>query len=98
MSTSVKTSEQARQLLDDLRAKIVLTTGRKRSRKDILETIVKFSSEREEELIRRLARVRFPFSRKELRALMRFPRDLGVATNEEEIDEILYSWNKKKPS
>lgn len=96
MSTSVKISEDAKRLLDQLQAKIVLSTGRKASQEEILDTIVKLSSEREEELIIRLAGVELPLSPRDIETLLKFSSKWGVSTSEEEIDQTLYGESKKR--
>lgn len=90
MNTSVKMDESAKRILDTLQAQIILSTGAKLSQQEILEEAVKFSSEREEEFIRRIAGVKIPLSRTDIDRLMKTPIDFGIKTREEEIDETLY--------
>lgn len=90
MSTSVKMDERAKRILDALQAQIVLSTGSKLSQQEILEEAIKFSSEREEEFIRRIAGVKIPLSQADIDCLMKTPVDFGIRTREEEIDETLY--------
>ncbi len=96
MSASVKLGEDAKRLLDQLQAKIVLAVGKKPSQEQLLDEIVKFSSEREEELILRMAGVKFPFSNREVDALLKRPRDWGIVTSEEEIDSTLYGKARRR--
>ncbi len=90
MSTSVKISEDAKRLLEKLQARIVLSTGKRPSQEEILDTIVELSTEKEEEVIARMAGLRFPFSPREVDALMKIPLDWSVKTKEEEINKVLY--------
>ncbi len=90
MSTSVKMDERAKRILDALQAQIVLSTGSKLSQQEILEEAIKFSSERGEEFIRRIAGVKIPLSQPDIDRLMKIPIDFGIRTREEEIDETLY--------
>ena len=92
----MKMGEDAKRLLDALQAKLVLSEGRKMSQQELLDSIVRFSSEREEELIRLLAGVKLPIPLQEVERLIKIPRDWGVGTREEEIDQILYGRGKRK--
>ena len=92
----MKMGEDAKRLLDALQAKLVLSEGRKMSQQELLDSIVRFSSEREEELIRLLAGVKLPIPLQEVERLIKIPRDWGVDTREEEIDQILYGRGKRK--
>jgi hypothetical protein len=96
MSTSVKMSEETKRLVDRLQARIVLATGRKPSQQEILDQILRLASEDEEDLIRRLSGVKLPLSSREIKELMKVPTDWGVATNESEIDEVLYGYKKRR--
>ena len=96
MTTSVKISEEAKELLDKLQAKVVLSLGRKPSQEKVLDAILRLSTERQEEIITRLAGVRLPLSPDEIENLMAVPEDWGVMTKEEDIDEFLYGRRKKR--
>ena len=50
MGTSVKMSGEAKRILDFLQVRL-LTTGKKISQQDLLDTLVRFSAEREDELV-----------------------------------------------
>jgi len=95
VSTSVKISGDAKRLLDSLQAKLILGTGRRVSQQELLDEVVKFPKEREEEIVRRLAGVMLPLSRREIEALMRVPTDWGLETREEEIDQVLYGRRRR---
>lgn len=90
MSTSVKMSEEGKRALDALQARLVLATGKKVSQQELLDTLVKLSAEREEELVRFMAGVKLPLPPEEVEKLMKLPTDWGIETKEEEIDEHLY--------
>jgi hypothetical protein len=95
MSTSVKISVEAKKLLDKLQAKVVLSIGRKPSQEEVLDAILRLSTERQDEIITRLAGVKLPLSARETEQLMAVPEDWGVRTKEEDIDEILYGPKRK---
>jgi len=90
MISSVKISEDGKRLLETLQAKLVISTGRKYSQQELLETIVRLSTEREDELIGLLIGVKLPFPPEEIETLMGLPLDWGVETVEEDIDKHLY--------
>jgi hypothetical protein len=96
MSTSVKISEEAKALLDKLQAKVVLSVGRKPSQEEVFDAILGLSTERQEEIITRLAGVKLPLSPDDIEKLMAVPEDWGIRTKEEDIDEILYGRRKKR--
>jgi len=98
MSTSVKISRESKRILDTLQAKLLLTTGKKISQQDLLDKLVRFSAERDDELFRLIAGVRLPLPPKEADKLMKLPTDWGVETREEEIDIYIYGRKGGKPS
>ena len=97
MSTSVKISGEGKRLLDKLQARIVIATGRKFYQQELLETLVRLSAEREDELISYLAGVSLPLLPEEVEKLMKLPAEWGVDTGEEEIDVYLYGGRESKP-
>lgn len=98
MSTSVKMSEEGKRLLDKLQARFVIATGEKISQQELLDTLVKFSSEREDELFGLITGVQLPLPPGEIEKLMEMPTDWGIETREEEIDTRLYGGKGGKPT
>ncbi len=96
MSTSVKISGESKRLLDTLQAKLVIATGKKISQQELLDKLMKFSTEREDELFRLITGIRLPLPPEEIEALMEMPTDWGVETREEEIDIRLYGGKTTK--
>jgi hypothetical protein len=96
MSTSVKISGESKRLLDILQAKLVIATGKKISQQELLDKLMKFSTEREDELFRLITGIRLPLPPEEIEELMDMPTDWGVETREEEIDIHLYSRKSAK--
>ena len=90
MSTSVKMSEEGKRILDALQARLLLTTGKKISQRELLDTLVKFSAEWEDELVNLIVGVKLPLPPEEVEKLLKLPTDWGVRTKEEEIDMYLY--------
>jgi hypothetical protein len=91
MTTSVKMSEEGKNVLDTLQAKLLLATGKKLSQQELLDLLVKLSAQQEDELVKLIAGVKLPLHTEELEKLMKLPTDWGIKTEEKEIDEILYS-------
>ncbi len=98
MSTSVKISRESKRLLDKLQARLVITTGKKVSQQELLDTLMRFSTEREDEFFGLITGVRLPLPPEETEELMEMPTDWGVETREEEIDTHLYGRMSGKPA
>jgi len=96
MSTSVKISRESKRLLDILQARLVIATGKKISQQDLLDSLMRFSTEREDELFGLITGVRLPLPPKQIEELMEMPTDWGVETREEEIDIHLYGGKTAK--
>ena len=90
MSTSVKISDECKHILEMLQARLVIAMGRKVSQQELLDALVKFSMEREDELIGHIVGAELPLPSEEIDKLMKLPTDWGVETREEEIDLHLY--------
>lgn len=90
MSTSVKISGECKRILDTLQARLILTTGKKMSQQELLDTLVRLSAEREDELVKFMTGVKLPLASKEVEKLMKLPTDWGIETKEEEVDLYLY--------
>ncbi len=97
MSTSVKISVESKRLLDTLQARLIIATGKKVSQQELLDTLVRLSTEREDELFSLITGVRLPLPPEEYEKLMETPTDWGVETTEEEIDTHLYGRKGGKP-
>jgi len=96
MSTSVKISSECKRLLDKLQARLIIAKGRKISQQELLDTVVRLSTEKEGELIKYMASVSLPLPPEEVERLMKLPTDWGVETGEEEIDKYLYGRKEVK--
>jgi len=93
----VKISREGKRLLDTLQARLVIATGRKVSQQELLDTLVRLSAEREDELFGLIAGVRLPLPPEEVEKLMKLPTDWRVETREEEIDIHLYGRRGGEP-
>jgi hypothetical protein len=96
MSSSVKISGESKRLIDTLQARLVIATGKRISQQELLDALVRLSTEREDELFGLIAGVRLPLPTEEVEKLMKIPTDWGVETREEEIDTILYGLKSAK--
>lgn len=97
MSTSVKISRESKRLLDTLQARLVIATGRKYSQQELLDVMVRLSSEKQDELIGIIEDIRLPLPPEAVDRLMEMPVDWGVETEEAEIDAVLYGRKADKP-
>ncbi len=91
MATTVKISEETNQELYRLQAKVLLRNGRKLSKQEILERLVRMGLADDESLVHPAQSVRYPVpDRAWKRLLKRVVHDWGVVTREEDIDRVLY--------
>ena len=94
----MKISGEGKRLLDTLQARLVIATGKKVSQQELLDTLVRLSAEREDELFGLITGVRLPLPPEEVEKLMEIPTDWGVETRDEEIDMHLYGRRGGKPA
>lgn len=90
MATTVKISEETNRKLDRLQARLVLRTGRKLSKQEILEQLVRAGLTDETLIARRPSRIRYPIPDKAWKRILGKVTDLGIVTREEDIDTLLY--------
>ena len=90
MATTVKITEDTNAKLDRLRARLLLKTGEKLSKQEILERLVRIGLADEALLLRRRARIRYPIPDKAWKKVLAKIQDLGVVTREEDVDRVLY--------
>lgn len=87
----MKIDEETNRKLDRLQARVLLRTGKKVSKQEILERLVRAGLTDETLLVRHPSRIRYPIPDKAWKKLLhRVVRDWGVETREEDIDRILY--------
>ncbi len=90
MATTVKITEETNRKLDRLQARVLLRTGKKLSKQEILEQLVRAGLTDETLLVRRPSRIRYPIPDKVWRRILGKVTDLGVKTSEEDVDRLLY--------
>jgi len=90
MATSVKISREYKEKLDCLQARLYLTTGKKLSLQEILETLITLGSYREEIVAAMAQSAAGTLTPEEVKAILDSPLDWGVETSEEEIEDTLY--------
>ena len=91
MATTVKISEDMNDKLDRLQAKVLLRTGTKLSKQQILERLIRIGLGDEGMLVRPSGKIRYPVPDKAWKKLLRrVVRDWGVVTREEDVDRVLY--------
>jgi len=94
MDSSVKITEDTKNILDALQARITLRAKTRVSQQRLLEEAIKLSEENEDQLIRRLTGAKTPTTPEEIEKYLSKPRDWGVDTNEDDIDHHLYGVEK----
>jgi hypothetical protein len=90
MATTVKITEDTNDKLDRLKARLLLRTGEKLSKQEILERLVRIGLSDEALLLQRPRRIRYPIPDKAWKKVLAKVQDLGVVTREEDIDRVLY--------
>lgn len=90
MATVVKLSKRGKDRLDRLQARLLHRYGRKVSKQETLEALLDLAGGREEELVARLAGIRYPIPDAEWRSILDRIEDWGVETSPEDIDRVLY--------
>lgn len=89
MGSSIKVSEDAKKTLEALQAKIILATGTKIPQQRLLDTIIRFSADRIDQIMESTLESQ-PLPQSQIEALLNSPMDWGLETREEEIDTTLY--------
>ncbi len=89
-ATTVKLSRDMRELLEKLRAEIMLKYGERLSVQSLLEAAIRLAWRRREELARELGAWK-PLSREDAEKLLdEAETDLGVTETVDDIDRVVY--------
>ncbi len=88
--TDVKLSKETRRKLEALRAHARLRSGKRVTKRSIVEELVERAYEKDEPFIL-LKAPRFPLQDEARKIILQAPFDWGAETREEDIDRILYS-------
>lgn len=91
-STSVKMRKEDKARLDRLQARIVQRTGQKVTQEELLSRLTRLA----EEEFERIADEPVEVTDEQVEALMALPFDMGIVTREEDIDRILYGWDRRR--
>ncbi len=89
MSTTVRIHTKANRKLDRLAARILLRTGRKIPKQELLDLILEAGLD-EESLLAGLLELQLPLDDASWNRVRRKSTDWGVVTREEEVDRLLY--------
>lgn len=89
MTTTVRIPRKASQKLDRLAARILLQTGRKVSKQELLDLILEVGLD-EDALLARIVEIHLPLPNDAWRRVREKSMDWGVRTREEDLDRILY--------
>lgn len=90
MTTSVKVSDDAKSLLEELQAEIRLETGRKVSQQELLDRMIRRSFETKAELIDSFRESKVPLSEEEIDEYLSYTFSSDEPIDEDDIDRILY--------
>ena len=85
-TTTIKVSNETKQLLDILQAKMTLTFRKKKTLTELVDTITRFALQHENEL---LEIEKLPPLEKD--PAMKPPIDWGVKTDASKVDEYIYT-------
>ncbi len=85
MTTTIKVSDETKQLLDMLQAKMTLTIRKKKTLSEILDTITRIALRHENEFLKAQ---KLPSLEKD--PAMKPPIDWGVKTDASKVDEYIY--------
>ncbi len=86
MTTTIKVSDETKQLLDVLQAKMTLTIRRKKTLSELIDTITRIAMKHEDEL---LQAGKLPPLEKD--PAMKPPIDWGIKTDASKVDEYIYT-------
>lgn len=90
MATAVKMDEEAKSQLEELQAEIKLKTGKKVTQQEILSQLIESAIESRSEFIDSFRDSTVTLSDEEIQRFNEGMISSGVATDEEDIDDILY--------
>lgn len=85
MTTTIKVSDETKQLLDMLQAKMTLTIRKKKTLSEILDTITRIALRHENEFLKAQ---KLPPLEKD--PAMKPPIDWGIKTDASKVDEYIY--------
>ncbi|MCZ7392281.1 MAG: hypothetical protein ABOK23_09340 [Candidatus Methanoperedens sp.] len=86
MTTTIKVSDETKQLLDVLQAKMTLTIRKKKTLTELIDTITRIAMKHEDEL---LQAGKLPPLEKD--PAMKPPIDWGIKTDASKVDEYIYT-------
>ncbi|HEY9247109.1 MAG TPA: hypothetical protein VIO11_09710 [Candidatus Methanoperedens sp.] len=86
MTTTIKVSDQTKQVLDMLQAKMTLASQKKMTLTELIDSVTRLALKHEKEL---LEAEKLPLLEKD--PAMKPPIDWGIRTDASKVDEYLYS-------
>lgn len=93
MAATMRTSKAASERLDELQARLFLLTREHISKQDLLDLVLEVGPDLER-LAARLGRITYPLSEAAKKRIRARSIDWGVKTREEDINRVLYGWQK----
>jgi hypothetical protein len=93
MATTVHINEGANRRLNELQARLLLLIHKRVSKKDLLELVLEVEPD-VDRLAARVLGLRYPLPKAARRRVRSRIIDWGVETREEDINRVLYGWEK----
>ena len=93
MATTMRVSKGATETMDELQARLFLLTRKHLSKQDLLDLVLEVGPDIEK-LAARVLGLRYPLPESARRRIRKRSVDWGVETREEDINRVLYGWEK----
>lgn len=93
MATTMRVSPNATHTLDELQARLFLLTRKRLSKQDLLDIVLEVGPDLERVAAKVLG-LKYPVSKVAWKRVRRRITDWGVETREEDINRVLYGWDR----
>ena len=90
MSTTIKIDADTKSRFDKLKARILIETGKKLTQQEILDLLLEYAEEGEEEIILKISGIRFPPSEEDKKNSLLLQDHFGFDTSKVNQDKIIY--------
>jgi hypothetical protein len=93
MASTMRVSQNATQTLDELQARLFLLTRKRLNKQDLLDIVLEVGPDLERVAAKVLG-LKYPVSKAAWNRVRRRVFDWGVETREEDINRVLYGWDR----
>jgi hypothetical protein len=90
MTTTIKIDAETKSRFDKLKARILLETGKKLTQQEILDLLLEYAEEGEEEIILKISGIKFPPSDEDKKKSLLLQDHFGFDTSKVDQDKIIY--------